>query len=451
MNKSNLSPRQHQTNKNLPTTAAAATKTAQATSAGEFIYNTMLPPLPQSTVESAEVPLSFIPGKTSNSQRSMLSMDIRFKSDEDDFDFAPTGDGGVQISNAKPGPVSSSDFVAQNFLFSTKQEPLKDIPRPRPLKLERVSTGDSILKDHDLHDGRITSSDWKMEEFRDESSSAMKQLLLSKPKPPCIGSLCSGMQRMSTEDGTVVEGGSIPARSPVTRLPSDMSADWVGDFGREQAVPLGPVRPSLFDEKENSDRKLWVSPPPTYTVPLAQSPATASSTRQSTKKSSSLKAKKSSSKKKKKPKRAIDEGHICVPTDDDILFGRGGYTNSHPGNIRFREKALEFRPVYERSSKEEKYNISQMLLEAVTSEGARFLEKGQDGEWHQVIGNGARKKASQALRERMKGTPRRRGGAAANLTSSLTSVKSANSQSPEPGEAYFAQEINGDTGDVYAV
>ncbi len=436
MNKPSLSPQQQQSNKNPPTTAA--TKTAQATtSAGEFIYNTMLPP--QSTVESAEVPISFVPGKPLNSERSM---DLRLQSE--DFDFAPTRDGGVQISNAKPVPVSSSDFVAQNFL-----EPLKDMPRPRPLKLERVSTGDSILKDHGLHDGRITSSDWKMEEFRDESSSAMKQLL-GRPKPPCIGSLCSGLQRMTTEDGMDTEGTSLPARSPVARLPSDMSADWVGDFGREQAAPLGPVRPSLFDEKENSERKLMGMPPPTYTVPLAQSPATASSTRQSTKNASSVKAKKTS-KKKKKPKRVIDEGQICIPTDDDILFGRGGYTNSHPGNIRFREKALEFRPVYERSSKEEKYNISQMLLEAVTSEGARFLEKGQDGEWHQVIGNGARKKASQALRERMKGTPRRKGGAAANLTSSLTSVKSANSQSPEPAEAYFAQEINGDTGDVYAV
>jgi hypothetical protein len=97
--------------------------------------------------------------------------------------------------------------------------------------------------------------------------------------------------------------------------------------------------------------------------------------------------------------------------------------------------------VYERSSKEEKYNISQMLLEAVTSEGARFLEKGQDGEWHQVIGNGARKKASQALRERMKGTPRRKGGAAAHLTSSLTTVKSTNSH--DSADAY--------PGNVYAV
>jgi len=41
------------------------------------------------------------------------------------------------------------------------------------------------------------------------------------------------------------------------------------------------------------------------------------------------------------------------------------------------------------------------LIESVKSAGHRFLEKGSDGLWHEVIGNGARKKASQALRERV--------------------------------------------------
>ncbi|KAL3826421.1 hypothetical protein ACHAXA_011230 [Cyclostephanos tholiformis] len=45
--------------------------------------------------------------------------------------------------------------------------------------------------------------------------------------------------------------------------------------------------------------------------------------------------------KKKKPRRIIDVSRAIEPTDDDILLGRGGYTNIHPGNIRFREKALE--------------------------------------------------------------------------------------------------------------
>ncbi|KAK1743705.1 pyridoxal reductase [Skeletonema marinoi] len=379
-------------NKHSSTTPATLnTKTAQALSAGEFIFNTMIP---QATAESTEVPLSSSPPEKNSNGLRMPSMDLKLQSV--DFDFVPTVDGGVEISNAKPGAVTSSDFVAQNFLLSNaKLEPLNDVPRPRPLKLERVSTADSILKGNDLHDGRISSSDWKMGEFRDESRSAMKQLL-DRPKPPCMGSLCSGMQRMSTDDGINLECTNIPNRAP----------------------PAGKLGQKIIG---------YPASVLTHTVPLTQTTITASSTRQSTKDSSSSTEKKSSKKKKKS---------LSVSLMKDVSA--------------FREKALEFRHVYERSTKEEKYNISQILLEAVTSEGARFLERGQDGEWHQVIGNGARKKASQALRERMKGTPRRSKGAA-NLTSSVTSVNSVNSQGLASAEAYFEQEINGDTGNVYAV
>merc|ERR1711862_780013 len=106
---------------------------------------------------------------------------------------------------------------------------------------------------------------------------------------------------------------------------------------------------------------------------------------------------------RKKKKRLIDDSRVFEPTDNDVLFGRGGFTNTHPGNISFREKALELRPWYESVSKEDKYGISDLLVEYVKASGNRFLEKGSDGLWHEVIGNGARKKSSQALRERIRG------------------------------------------------
>jgi hypothetical protein len=106
---------------------------------------------------------------------------------------------------------------------------------------------------------------------------------------------------------------------------------------------------------------------------------------------------------KKKPKRIIDESVAIEPTANDVLFGRGGYINTHPGNVRFRTKAFELRTWYEASTKEEKYNISKHLIESVQGEGHRFLEKTSDGLWHEVSGNGIRKKASQALRERVRG------------------------------------------------
>ena len=103
------------------------------------------------------------------------------------------------------------------------------------------------------------------------------------------------------------------------------------------------------------------------------------------------------------PRRLIDESRDIEPTEDDVLFGRGGQINKNPGNIRFRAKALELRAWYEScETKDEKTHISNVLLESVTSQGHRFLEKSKDGLWHEVIGNGARKKASQALRERRK-------------------------------------------------
>ena len=105
---------------------------------------------------------------------------------------------------------------------------------------------------------------------------------------------------------------------------------------------------------------------------------------------------------KKRPRRTIDESRAIEPTENDVLFGRGGHTNLHPGNIRFREKARELRSWYEGCyTKEDKYHVSNVMVQSFKSKGHRFLEKGSDGLWHEVIGNGARKKASQALRERI--------------------------------------------------
>jgi hypothetical protein len=64
------------------------------------------------------------------------------------------------------------------------------------------------------------------------------------------------------------------------------------------------------------------------------------------------------------------------------------------------------------------------LLESVRSRGGRFLEKGSDGEWHEVIENGARRKASQALRERIKGRD-------TSVLSSSTSARSHESPGDE--------------------
>lgn len=102
------------------------------------------------------------------------------------------------------------------------------------------------------------------------------------------------------------------------------------------------------------------------------------------------------------PRRVSDD--ITEPTNEDILYGRGGRINNHPGNIYFRDVAHQYQSsIYHESlSKKEKRNISFNFVERMKREGRRFLEKKEDGKWHEVEDKGARLKASQALREKKK-------------------------------------------------
>lgn len=109
-----------------------------------------------------------------------------------------------------------------------------------------------------------------------------------------------------------------------------------------------------------------------------------------------------SSKKKKgnSSKKKVGAG-IKNPGKNDILRGRGGYTNHHPGNIKFRNAARALRAEYRRAEtgRHEKYLISVELVRNVKAYGGRFLEKGKDNLWYEMDENAARKKASQVLRE----------------------------------------------------
>lgn len=89
------------------------------------------------------------------------------------------------------------------------------------------------------------------------------------------------------------------------------------------------------------------------------------------------------------------------PSPVDVICGRGGKANTHPGNISFREEAKKLREWYESSSKSEKFTISAMLVDLVRERGGRFLKRDdkQKGNWLEADANDVRKKASQALRE----------------------------------------------------
>lgn len=90
-----------------------------------------------------------------------------------------------------------------------------------------------------------------------------------------------------------------------------------------------------------------------------------------------------------------------TPGNLDVLLGRGGLTNNHPGNVRYRELTEEWKCFYiDQRTKDDKKKVSELLMERVHDYGGRFLMKEtESGCWTIADPKQARKKCSQALRE----------------------------------------------------
>jgi hypothetical protein len=83
----------------------------------------------------------------------------------------------------------------------------------------------------------------------------------------------------------------------------------------------------------------------------------------------------------------------------DVLLGRGGLTNSHTGNKRYRTIVLDHQAEYLRAQKKEKAVIARKIVAIVQENGGRFLKRDTCCSWIQVTDKKAREKTSQALRE----------------------------------------------------
>lgn len=86
-------------------------------------------------------------------------------------------------------------------------------------------------------------------------------------------------------------------------------------------------------------------------------------------------------------------------TDVDVLLGRGGRVNQHPGNQDYLRKKEHLQDRYLAASKDKKKNISQELVDWIHARGGRFLKQDDEKRWYEVSNTDARKKASQTLRE----------------------------------------------------
>jgi len=101
------------------------------------------------------------------------------------------------------------------------------------------------------------------------------------------------------------------------------------------------------------------------------------------------------------------------PNPNDVLCGRGGNINNHPGNIRYRAYVAKHKNEYNlTTNKITKAHISQSVIHMIHEMGGRFLTKDSTGGsgkgrkkgavrggWVEVDNSKAMSKTSQALRE----------------------------------------------------
>ena len=94
---------------------------------------------------------------------------------------------------------------------------------------------------------------------------------------------------------------------------------------------------------------------------------------------------------------------IRTPSVSDILLGRGGSINNHPGNQVFREWVKARREDYNLApNKVEKMKIARKVMDSVHHAGGRFLQKDPSTSahwWVEVDETRALAKTAQALRE----------------------------------------------------
>lgn len=85
---------------------------------------------------------------------------------------------------------------------------------------------------------------------------------------------------------------------------------------------------------------------------------------------------------------------------NDVLCGRGGLTNSHVGNKRFRCVVAEYQLEYLKARKNDKKDIARTVVSRIRENGGRFLQRSLNSSaWTIASDKRAVEKTSQALRE----------------------------------------------------
>mmetsp|Transcript_24002 Transcript_24002/g.36990 ORF Transcript_24002/g.36990 Transcript_24002/m.36990 type:complete len:768 (+) Transcript_24002:218-2521(+) len=93
---------------------------------------------------------------------------------------------------------------------------------------------------------------------------------------------------------------------------------------------------------------------------------------------------------------------VPTPGPHDVLYGRGGGTNHHSGNKKFRDLIDQYKPQYLKAKRLDKPGIAMMVVTKwrMLDPPGRFLKSVPGNVWSDVGDAKAREKTSQALREK---------------------------------------------------
>lgn len=136
-------------------------------------------------------------------------------------------------------------------------------------------------------------------------------------------------------------------------------------------------------------------------------------------------------------------------TDVDVLLGKGGLSNNHPGNKAYVAKALSMQDRYKPASTSEKTQMSKELVKFVHDRKGRFMLKqpGTVDQWVEVDFTTARKKASRLLRGDSRRNPEDGTFSLGRRKSSCHSIKIIDNKSttPQPNNSQISSK--NETGD----
>lgn len=88
------------------------------------------------------------------------------------------------------------------------------------------------------------------------------------------------------------------------------------------------------------------------------------------------------------------------PNEIDVVFGRGGYTNRHPGNQFYLGLISQHEESYLKCPRKYQKLMGLCIIHTLRCQGARFLKKDSSNVWTTVKLSQCRLKVSQRLREK---------------------------------------------------